>query len=102
MDETCKIAKDRREGKFKSDRNIIRSLNVVFQPLAWRDKENYYNKQHKKQENNNKRENKRSVPHDPRNQWEIYSTVNHDVSSTWNYFNGKEQNKEKMGTKQKI
>lgn len=55
MEKTLKIIKDKWKAKVKGYRNRIRILNVAFQGLPHRDKENDYNNQDKEIGDNNKR-----------------------------------------------
>ena len=54
-EETLQIAKERREGKSKGERERYIQLNVGFQITAWRDKKAFFNKQCIKLEEKNRR-----------------------------------------------
>lgn len=54
--EILKIVRDMWEAKVKGDKSRVRILNVVSQWLSGRDKKNYYNRQCKAIEKNQKKE----------------------------------------------
>ena len=54
-EEALQIAKERREGKSKGERERYIQLNADFQRTAWRDKKVFFNEQCIKLEGNNRR-----------------------------------------------
>lgn len=77
-----KVVKNRQEAKVKDDKIRGRILNAICQWLLWRDKENYYNTQCKKIDENNK---KSSLQKDSRNKREIHILTRNAEQSTRKY-----------------
>ena len=60
-EEALQIAKERREGKSKGERERYIQLNADFQRTAWRDKKAFFNEQCIKLEEKNRREKTRDL-----------------------------------------